>query len=138
MLRWACVAALTIGCGSGEITVTPASLDFGVVDFNQANPGGGYNAVEWTVTNSGTRDLQPIIRGVDDERLTLAGRLEDSEPPWLQLPEGSVSVLTIGVAGYEAGEWDTEVSGTITISADGLKEDVAVPFTYTPTRDFGD
>lgn len=129
--------ALGIGCG-GELELSPTELNFGTVDFNQTKPGTGYNPIEWSFTNVGGVDLQPVIRDVDDDRLTVAGRLEDEDPPWFELPEESVVVLTVGVNGYEAGEWDTEVSGVLTVTADGLKDDLEVPFTYTPTREFGE
>ena len=135
-MRWALLLTSSlIGCGSGEIVVTPATVSFGEIDFNEPRPDTGYNPTSVEIENVGGGTLDVVVRDVDEERILLGGQFVTTEPPTLQpLDNGSSIVITLGVWGYDLGELDTVVSGTVRITADGLREDTIVGWSYTPVR----
>ncbi|TVQ91319.1 MAG: hypothetical protein EA397_09665 [Deltaproteobacteria bacterium] len=124
---------LLVGCGSGELAVSPAALDFGEVDFHQERPDEGYDALEVVLRNDGSRPLDLSIRSFDSERLQLGARFEE-EPSLPRLEPGSQQVITVGVWAYRPGEWDQLVEGSFRIHGDQLRDPVAVPWSFTPVR----
>lgn len=129
------LALLGIGCGSGEIAVRPMSVDFGQVDFNEPRPDTGYDPRSIEIENVGGGSLDVVIRDVDEDRVLVGGQFATAEPRTLQpLDAGSAAVITLGVWGYDLGELDTEVTGSIRLTADGLGEDTIVEWSYTPVR----
>ena len=130
-------AALALGCGSkGELTVTPARLDFGEVDFQEALPDEGLAAQELVLRNSGAAELDLQVLNLDEAHLVLgAAGLVSSAPPTLStLLPGERLVVTIGVHDYLPGERDTLVEGSFTLDDDSLDAPVEVPWSFTPVR----
>lgn len=123
-------------CGSDSLSVLPATLDWGEVDFQLDLPTEGYDAKELILRNDGKKPLEGLrLQGIDETRLILTALYVDGALPALD-PEGS-SVVKIGVGNYELGERDTEVTGSFQVTADGLKDPVAVSWSFTPVRNIG-
>ena len=139
MTRWACLlgVGLAVGCG-GELTVDPTSIEWGDVDFNVATPDPGHDAREITLTNSGSGDLEVVLLDLPTDRLTLGGQLIETDPPRVALGPGDVTVLTLGVSGYEPGETDTTVSGEISFDASRLSDPIPLTWSYVPKREAPD
>lgn len=127
-----------VGCGGADVAVEPGEIAWGEVDFNAPRPDAGYDVRNLSVTNLGTRgDVVASIIGLDPDRLNVQGRLDAQDPPVLApiAPEATTT-LTIGVWGYQPGEWDTLVEGEFQV----VVEDLSLPvrFSYTPVRTFGE
>lgn len=122
-----------VGCGSGELTVTPEVLDFGEADFHQERPDEGYNAIEVVLRNDGSRPLDLSIRSFDNERLQLGARFEE-EPFLPRIEPGEQHVITVGVWAYRPGEWDQRVEGSFRVHGDQLRDPIEVPWSFTPIR----
>lgn len=124
---------LLAACGSAELSTSPESLTFGEIDFNEDRPDGGYAPLELRLSNIGSRDLDLTLPSVEDRRLIIGARFEES-PRLPTLEPGQDTVLTIGIAEYEPGELTTTVEGTFLIRGEQLRDDVRVPYSYQPTR----
>lgn len=125
---------LLVACG-GELTVEPVELDWGTVDFNAPLPDSGHEPLDLLLINSGSGSLTVVVTDFDDDRLTITGQLDDDDPITVVLDPDETSALNVGVSGYEAGELDQEVTGTLTLAAKRLSDDIIVPWSYTPQRE---
>lgn len=125
---------LLMACGGNEtIAITPPTLEFGSVDFQQELPPAGHNVIELSLENTGKRPLSIAFSAFPDDRLTISALFASTSPPTLaDLESGSTHVVQIGVSAYELGERDTQVEGTIQLAAAG--EFFAIPFDYVPVR----
>ena len=132
-----CFCALSVaGCAPTAIEVTPTSLDFGEVDFQQEVPAGGFNPQAVTITNTGETVVAPSVTGFDDTRLVLDGLFESTDPPTVfPLDPGASVTVQVAVVGYDLGERDTTVNGQFRVSADGA-EAVDVQWSFVPVRRF--
>lgn len=137
MRAWFPALALTlVGCGGTEVSVTPAQIDWGDVDFNRARPDGGYDEVVVRLTHASGGPVDLVLRDVDEDHIVVVGPLQVEDPPTLNtLGAGDIISLTVGVWDYEAGERDTAVTGTFRLTADGLKDDLEIPWSFVPVRD---
>ena len=127
------------GGGSGPIEASPASLDFGSVDFQgppiNCDPDeGGCAPTALDLTNlSGAAISLSAPQGYDGEHLCLDGFEPDGALSFGDLASGSTYRVTVSVCGYGAGERDTEVSGELRFAADG-EAALSVPWSFTPVR----
>ena len=133
------VAACKDGGGGGPIEASPASLDFGSVDFQgpplNCDPDEGGcapTALDLTNVSDATISLSAPF-GYDGERLCLDGFEAEGASSFGDLAPGSTYRVTVSVCGYAAGERDTEVSGSLTFGADG-EAALSVPWSFTPVR----
>lgn len=122
-----------IACGSAELAVSPSSLDWGEVDFQEERPGDGYAPFDVVLRNDGSRPLDLSVRSFDSDRLLLSARFEE-EPRLPRLEPGQQHVITVGVWAYLPGEWDTLVEGEFRVTGDQLRDPVIVPWSFTPVR----
>lgn len=138
-MRWSFLLVAMAACGpKGELTVSPADIDWGEVDFQQELPAAGYDAQNIALVNQGEDELVVTVRAFDDERLLLGALLESEEPPTLTpIPAGQTVVVTVGVKGYAEGERDTLVEGSFEFASEDLKDPVTVTWSFTPIRVIG-
>lgn len=134
------LALLALGCSRGQLSLDPAELVWGEVDF-QAEPlncEDGCDPLEATLRNDGEGDLAVRLpSGYDGDHLCIDGFTEPDSPLDLGiLPPGASYILVIRVCGYLEGERDTEVRGALRLDADG--EGFTWPWSFTPIRDFGE
>lgn len=127
-------------CGGpgGDLRPDPPSLDFGPVDFMQVMPSNGYLATEVTLHNEGEGPLSIQIPNFDQTHLCMEG-WDGHEGP-IELPTldpDAWYLLVVGVCGYETGERDSEVRGSIQLVNDGQDPLVTLPWSFTPIRDLG-
>ena len=125
------------GCHPAALSVDPASLDWGEVDFQQDLPPNGYGEKQLTLTNTGERDLDIVLRDFPTDRFVLGTPpLALADPPTLEpLSPGQTVTLTVGVLDYESGELTTTVTGDFSFTADGLDSPAVATWSYTPIRD---
>ena len=126
---------LLAACGGGELSVSPGSLEFGVVDFSdpEAMPTEGYVSTELVIENTGKGTVTAELTEIDLERLCVPGfgttpaKIDDLE-------EGQRFSIFVGVCDYdeEVGR-DVEAKGEIVIGGEGVDEPVVVPWSFTPT-----
>ncbi len=117
-----------------EMTVSPALLNLGVVDFAEEMPEEGYDPGQVSVTNVGKGEPQLALSGYDAEHICVVGFTGRELPVTLgALPEGSTYLLNIAPCGYIAGERDTEVSTEVTLTTGGSPATVTIPVVFTPT-----
>lgn len=127
------------GGGEGPIEASPASLDFGVVDFqgpplNCDPDDGGCAPISLDLTNVSEATISlSAPQGYDGERLCVDGFEADGPLSFGDLAPGSTYRVTVSVCGYAAGERDTEVSGSLSFGADG-ETALTVPWSFTPVR----
>lgn len=127
------------GGGAELLEASPASLDFGVVDFQgppiNCDPDEGGcapTALDLTNVSDATISLS-APQGYDGERLCLDGFEADGPLSFGDLAPGSTYRITVSVCGYAAGERDVEVSGALSFGADG-EAALSVPWSFTPVR----
>lgn len=131
---------LLIACTSGEISVSPSSLDFGEVDFNDEpldcdGEEGGCSPTSVTVRNEGESELTLSATGWQDEYLCIEG----FEPGTLDLgtlPAGASFELVIAVCGKDPG-YGSPISGELRFTP-SAGESQTLPWSFTPIRDQGD
>lgn len=128
-------AFLAIAACGGDLIVEPTTLDFGELDFNQTIPDAGYEATQIQISHGLDRDIPVEIYRLDNDRLSLGAQLTESDPPTVNALAGVLSVITIGVIGYEPGEVDSTVSGSISVYSPDLNDTVDVEWSYIPTRE---
>ena len=128
-------AFLAIAACGGDLIVEPTTLDFGELDFNQTIPDAGYQAPQLPISHGLDRDIPVEIYRLDNDRLSLGAQLTESDPPTVNALAGVLSVITIGVIGYEPGEVDSTVSGSISVYSPDLNDTVDVEWSYIPTRE---
>lgn len=134
MRGWS-LALFLVACGGAEVTVSPAQVNWGEVDFNRARPDGGYDEVVVTLTHESGGTVDLVLSGVDEDHIVVAGPLQIEEPPTLMpLGPGDVLSLTVGVWDYAPGERASEVSGSFRLYSDGLDEDLVIPWSFIPVR----
>ncbi len=141
MNPWMVLLALMmpLACSRGDLVTTPSSLPFGEIDFLQDKPTSGYSPLEVELRNEGAKALDIYVTGLDSERLLLGAQLQLDDPPILRtLESGQDTIITLAIWDYEDGERDTQVSGSFSLRADGLKEPVNIDWSYTPVRNFVD
>jgi len=141
MNPWTIVLALMtlMGCSRGDLIATPSSIDFGEIDFQQDKPTSGYNPLEVTLSNEGSKALDIQVNGIDSERMLLGAQLEIDDPPILRTVEsGQQTISPLSIWGYNDGERNTEVTGSFSMNADGLKDSLKLDWSYTPVRNFVD
>jgi len=131
---------ILLGCSPEfDILISPARLDLGVVDFAQEMPEEGYAPGSVSLINKGTGEPQLALLAYDDVHLCLPGYTGLDLPATIgTLPEGATASLLVAACGYEPGERDSEVYGTVTVGTGGTPSTVEIPVVFTPTRTFGD
>lgn len=131
---------LLIACSSGEISLSPSSLDFGEVDFN-AEPldcdgeEGGCSPTTVTVRNEGEDTLTVTGSGWDTDYLCIEGFESDSLDLGA-LPAGSAFDLVIAVCGKDPG-YGSEITGSLRFTPSS-GEALTLPWSFTPVRDLQD
>ena len=138
MSRHALLGLALAGCAGAELELTPPTVDFGEVDFQETRPPDGYGAVAIAVSNSGGRTLDLTVMGLDPARLVLSGPVAGDPPALEPLAPGEERLLTLGVWDYALGERDTEVSGALRFTAPQLRDPVPLSWRYVPVRGLGD
>lgn len=133
------VLLLALGCGPEPVTftITPASLEFGPVDFPPEDqmPAGGYAQKQVTVTNTGETDGVLSLPEPDPEVFCIAGFTTQEFPVDLGVVNpGSTYVFTVGLCGYPPGNDGVEVATSFDIDTDGDPATLTVPVTFTPNR----
>lgn len=125
-----------LACGGTDLAFSPASVDFGVVDFSGEMPEEGYATSGVDLTNNGGPTVTISLPEYDTDRLCLQGFPVDGDFPvdLGELAEGSTYSFVIGLCWYLPGEADTEVSTELVVKTDGNPSSVSVPITFTPTR----
>lgn len=125
---------LLTGCGGKELlAISPATLDFGEVDFQAEEPAAGYDAMELRLENASGRSLDISFPGFPDDRLRITALFASQTPPTLSaLAPDEAHVVQVGVIAYELGERDTLVETALRVSAGG--EQWMVPVQYVPVR----
>ena len=135
ILLWL-VSTFLVGCARPVFQVSPTSLEFGEVDFQQEVPVSGFNPQSVTITNTGETVVAPAVTGFDDTRLVLDGLFESTDPPTVfPLDPGASITVQVAVVSYALGERDTAVNGQFRMSADDA-EPVEVDWTFVPVRRF--
>ena len=129
-----------VACGGADLSVSPVSLDFGEVDFQQTRPDAGFDPLPVTITNNGKDPVDLVIENFDSTHLLLGAQLVVDDPPTLaSLEEGQQAVLTVAVWDYDvaAGERDSLVKGSFDLNASNLKDPLVVSWSFTPIRNIG-
>lgn len=125
---------MACGGGAAPFEVSPGSLAFGEVDFQASLPESGYNALNLTIENTGSRPIDVAFPAFPEDRLRVSALFASESPPTLAtLEPGDQQTVVIGVIAYELGERDTLVETSLAVSARDAR--VSVPVTYTPVRD---
>jgi hypothetical protein len=121
------------------ITVSPATVNLGVVDFAVEMPDEGYTPTQVSLTNAGKGTPVLALASYDPDHICVVGFTGRDLPISLgELPEGSTYLLNIAACGYLAGERDSEVSTDVVVSTDGSPGTVTIPVRFTPTRTIAD
>lgn len=122
----------------GVLTLEPAFIDWGEVNFHENMPLEGYDQRDVKLTNNGEADLNVSIPGYDREHLCMIG-FEDQDglielPP---LSPGSYYELWLTVCNYdpEAGEMGSTFDGRIQLVNDGDDPVEMLEYTFTLVRD---
>jgi len=133
-LEWLLLVA---GCGGSNtlLEFDPPSVDWGVVDFQQDLPEGGYGQVDVSVWNRGERAVDLQVGSFDLDRLCVNGWTGEGPYPLGPLNPGSFYLLAMGVCGYVMGERDTLVAGQIDVEDDDGVVLASLPWSFTPIRD---
>ena len=130
-----------------ELTPSPESLDWGVVDFHNEECmdcacSDGCGAVELWVKNTGESATEVVMpNGFDDEHLCIQGT---ESAPNLYIGEaepGESLLLRVSVCGYNPGELNLEselddprvIEGELRFSFDD--GNLEVPFSFVPYRE---
>jgi hypothetical protein len=133
------VVGLSACGGGGVITVDPVRLTWGEVDFMEEMPAEGYSSTALTLSYEGDEEIELVLEELDFDHLCAPGFT--GAPASLGLLSGGQSFsLFIGVCDYieEEGERDTEVSGQVRFSAEGIDEIPVVPWSFTPVLSLSD
>ncbi|MED5372460.1 MAG: hypothetical protein VX899_15710 [Myxococcota bacterium] len=137
-LAW--IPLLLGACATGELTLSPSSLDFGEVDFNDepkdCDPDeGGCMPTSVRVENSGDATVSVTGGGWEEDYLCIEGFSGGSLDLGVLNP-GSFFDLEIAVCGKDPG-YGTPISGAITFTPDS-GERAALEWSFTPQRDLGE
>lgn len=130
------MVSLLLACADPvNVSGSPASLDYGEVDFTAEVPDGGFASLDWTVTNVGDADVTLTLPAYDDERLCVDGFDVDTLPQALPaMSAGGAYVFHVGICGYVAGEEGGDVQTELTVQTDTTPASLTVPITYTAIR----
>lgn len=134
---------LLLACSSGSLSISPNPIEWGEIDFHNADPmdcdpeDGGCDPTVVTLLNDGDRDVGiSIPGGVDSDHLCVDGFEPDTDMDLGTLGAGSSYNLVIAVCGYEPGERDSEVTGAISIALDSGDTE-SLEWSFTPIRNIG-
>ena len=124
----------------GVLTLEPAFVDFGEVNFHDTMPLEGFDQRDIDLVNTGLDQLNVRIPGFDRVHLCLEGF--DTTDGIIELPglsPDSRYVLKLSVCGYdlEAAELGTTFEGRIHLVNDGADPVEMLEYTFTPVRDQG-
>lgn len=119
------------------IEVSPAVVDFGVVDFAVEMPEDGYPPEPVTITNKGEDVVLGLaLASYDVERVCVQGTPSGDLPiPLGDVGPGSFYLLNIAVCGLVAGDLDEEVRTEVVLTTLGDPPSLTIPVTWTPVRD---
>ncbi len=130
-----------MACSKGDIGVSPAVVDWGEVDFHNAEPPdcdpdqGGCDPRTAAITNNGEGDVSLIADGFDSDHICVQGFASDSPIDLGSLGPGATYNLVLSVCAYGPGERDGTLTGDIVFELDGAKEDTAVvSWSFIPVR----
>lgn len=129
-----------LACSSEpDITVSPAEVDLGTVDFAMEMPEEGYAPQPVTLSNVGKHDVTLTMLVDDPDHLCVQG-FTTYEPPYEMgvLPSGMDYVFQVAACDYEAGERDSEVETSLTVGTDAEPASIVIPVTFIPTRTIDD
>ncbi|MFT7521409.1 MAG: hypothetical protein ACI9MC_003560 [Kiritimatiellia bacterium] len=130
------ISLIATACSGSEISVTPTEITWGAVDFNLLMPPSGYDAVAVNIHNTGNKPVQVSVLGIDSTHITVFAQVEFEDPPTPPAIEAGLhTIIEIGVTGYEPGELDTEISGSVFIASNSIDEDTEIRWTFTPQRE---
>ena len=122
----------------GVLTLEPAVIDWGEVNFHDTMPLEGYDQREIDLINTGEDELTVRIPGFDRTHLCLEG-FDDVEgiielPP---LSPESRYVLKLSVCSYdpEAGELGSSFDGRVHLVNDGADPVEMLEYSFTLVRD---
>ncbi len=142
-LRLGLSAALAAGLGAGlsgcgaksTLSLSPAEIAWGEVDFQQDQPEGGYDPQQLLIENTGDAEVEVELLTFDFDHLCLPGF--DSAPATIgAVAAGESFSLFVVVCDYDpaAGERDTEVSGTIEVGVVDGDAVAEAAFSFTPVE----
>jgi hypothetical protein len=124
------------GCGAkSTLSLSPAEIAWGEVDFQQDQPEGGYDPQQLLIENTGDAEVEVELVTFDFAHLCLPGF--DSAPATIgAVAAGESFSLFIGVCDYDpaAGERDTEISGTIAVGVVDSEDVAEATFSFTPVE----
>lgn len=133
---WFLLAACT---ADYVVTVSPSTLNLGVVDFAVEMPEEGYTPGQVSLTNDGKGTPVLALAEVDADYVCVVGFTGRDLPiPLGELPEGSTYLLNIAACGYLPGDRDSEVTTEVVVSTDGTPATIRIPVSFTPTRTIAD
>ena len=128
-------ALVLLACASGSLEITPNPVVWGEVDFHAGEDcepeDGGCDPLDVVLRNAGDGDLElASTAGFDGDHVCVDGHAADTALDLGTLPPAASVILTMSVCGYEPGERDSEVTGSITF--DGGE---SLDWSFTPIRD---
>lgn len=129
--------ALLAACGPEPVvfTLSPETLDYGVVDFPPEMPGDAYATQQLSVTNTGETDGVLELPEPDPDIFCIAGfTTQDFPAPVGTVGPGSTYVFNVGLCGYPPGDAGSEVTETFDIWTDGDPDTITVTVKFTPNR----
>lgn len=128
--------ALVACSDPAALTFSPASLDFGEVDFGGEMPDGGYASETVTLRQEGGPAVALSLPAYDFDRLCLAGFPDDRDYPRAldTLEEGGSYVFEVGVCAYVPGELTSEIETEVVVETDGDPSYVTLPIRFTAVR----
>ncbi|MBL8619093.1 MAG: hypothetical protein JNM72_26000 [Deltaproteobacteria bacterium] len=124
------------GCGAkASLSLSPAEIAWGEVDFQQDQPEGGYDPQQLLIENTGDAEIEVELLSFDFDHLCLPGF--DGAPATIgAVAAGESFSLFIGVCDYDpaAGERDTVVSGTIAVGVVDGDAVAEAGWSFTPVE----
>ena len=130
-----------MACGKGDISVSPSLIDWGQVDFHNADPPecdsdqGGCDPRTAAITNHGEGEVSLLADSFDSDHICVQGFAAGAPIDLGTLGPGATYNLVLAVCAYGPGERDTPLTGDIVFGLDGAREDTAVvSWSFIPVR----
>jgi hypothetical protein len=135
------LALLLFGCAKGDIALAPGTLDWGEVDFHNADPAEcdgdnlGCDPRIVSIVNNGDGEATITAEAFDGDHLCASGFPSGGPIEVGVLPAGASYDLELSVCGYGPGERNQDVTGEIRFSLDDSSESsVTLAWSFVPIR----
>ena len=132
---------LLAACNPGDVSASPATVDWGEVDFHNADPDecdedeGGCDPRTVAITNNGTGEATLSASGFDSDHICVQGFAPGGPIDIGLLGPSATYNLVLSVCGYGPGERNQEISGDLVFSVeDATQESLTVSWTFIPVR----